>query len=99
MGNRALAYNPYLNRVEFSGQVKELGSMAFVGCAALRRVLFRGDAPEELGFQPCSRDMRVFYLPEGKGWLEADVDAWNARELSAWTEESSLLATRGRLTQ
>ena len=99
VGNRALAYNPYLKRVEFPGQVKELGSMAFVGCSALRRVVFRGDAPEELGFQPCSREVRVFYLPEGKGWREADPDAWNARELSAWTEEVSLLSSRGRLTR
>lgn len=97
--NRAFAWNPWLQRVEFPGSLSELGSLAFVGCTALRRVVFYGDAPSALGYRPLMPEAKLFYLPEKAGWQGADAAEWDAGTLAAWTKETNLLAPRGRLTQ
>ena len=96
---RAFACNAFLRRLEIPGELQELGSLAFLNCSALRRVYFHGDVPENVGFNPFTKDTRVYYLRSGRGWEEADTSEWNLGELQPWAEKGELLATRGRRTQ
>jgi len=96
---RAFAGNPYLQSVEVPGSLRDLGSLAFAGCQALRRAYFYKDAPESVGFNPFPKDVRVFYLIDGTGWSQVDPAGWNVRELQPWADHAVLLSGSGRLTQ
>ena len=96
---RAFANNANLRSLEIMGDLTELGSLAFLNCSALRRVYFRGDAPENLGFSPFPENTRVFYLLEGSGWTNADAETWNVREMQPWAERVDLPTVGDRLTQ
>ncbi|MBR4702815.1 MAG: leucine-rich repeat domain-containing protein [Oscillospiraceae bacterium] len=96
---RAFACNTYLRRVDILGDLGSLGSLAFLNCTALRRIYFHGSAPETVGFNPFTPEISVYYIEGKEGWSGADVTDWNLKQLLPWTDNRSLLACRGRLTQ
>lgn len=96
---RAFAGNGSLQRLEIPGSLESVGSLAFLNCAALRRVYFYGNAPENLGFNPFPDSARIFYPVEGEGWSQLDAEAWSVQELAAWTDNEGLLPQKTRLTQ